>query len=63
MLQAENPETARAILSVLAIAIGLRGHGKLLLNYPDDERSEIAQVLASKSVAYLLFDIIMSFNP
>ncbi len=33
----EDPDTIRAILSVIAIAKGLRAHAKLLLNYSEDE--------------------------
>lgn len=32
-----SPETACAILSVIAIAKGLRVHGKFLVNYSEDE--------------------------
>lgn len=33
----EDPETIRAILSVIAIAKGLRNHGRFLLEYSEDE--------------------------
>jgi len=37
----EDPETARAILSVIAIAKGLRTHGKFLVEYSEDELLDI----------------------
>ncbi|MGD0890858.1 MAG: hypothetical protein ABR923_04940 [Terracidiphilus sp.] len=37
VLTAGSPETACAILSVIAIAKGLRVHGKFLVNYSEDE--------------------------
>lgn len=41
VLQVETVEDARAILSIIAIAKGLRIHGELLLNYAEDEMREI----------------------
>jgi hypothetical protein len=38
---AEEPEATRAILSVIAIARGLRMHGKFLVAYSEDELSEM----------------------
>lgn len=37
ILQTEDLETSRAILSVQAIAKGLRTHGKFLVNYSEEE--------------------------
>ncbi len=37
ILSAEQTETKRAILSVIAIAKGLRTHGKFLVEYSEDE--------------------------
>ena len=37
VLSAEEPETKRAMLSVIAIAAGLRIHGKFLVSYSEDE--------------------------
>ncbi len=37
VLRAEGPEAVRAILGVIAIAKGLRTHGKFLVEYSDDE--------------------------
>ena len=37
ILSAEGSETKRAILSVIAIAGGLRTHGKFLVSYSEDE--------------------------
>ncbi len=37
ILSAEDSETKRAILSVIAIAKGLRTHGKFLVSYSEDE--------------------------
>jgi hypothetical protein len=37
----EEPEATRAILSVIAIARGLRMHGKFLVAYSEDELSEM----------------------
>jgi hypothetical protein len=37
VLSAEEAETVRAILSVIAIAKGLRTHGKFLVEYSEDE--------------------------
>jgi hypothetical protein len=36
-----QPEDARAILSIIAINKGLRVHGKFLVNYSEDEMTEI----------------------
>lgn len=41
ILRAESPETARAILSVIAIERGLRTHGRFLLNYSEEEMLDI----------------------
>ncbi|MGA9304542.1 MAG: hypothetical protein WBW31_03965 [Candidatus Sulfotelmatobacter sp.] len=41
VLRAEEAETVRAILSVVAIAKGLRTHGKVLVEYSEDELLEI----------------------
>ena len=38
---AEESETKRAVLSVIAIAKGLRKHGKFLVAYSEDELSEM----------------------
>ena len=37
ILSAEESETRRAILSVIAIATGLRTHGKFVVEYSEDE--------------------------
>ena len=37
ILSADEPETKRAILSVIAIARGLRTHGRFLVAYSEDE--------------------------
>lgn len=42
ILRAGDPETARFILSILAIAIGLYTYSKLLIDYSDQELNEIA---------------------
>ena len=39
--QAESAENVRAILSVIAIEKGLRMHGKFLVNYSEDELTDI----------------------
>ena len=41
ILLAEEPETKRAILSVIAIARGLRTHGRFLAIYSEDELLEM----------------------
>lgn len=41
ILYAEESETKRAILSVIAIARGLRTHGKFLVSYSEDEQLEM----------------------
>ena len=41
ILSADESETKRAILSVIAIAKGLRTHGKFLIWYSEDELSEM----------------------
>jgi hypothetical protein len=41
ILSAEESETKRAILSVIAIASGLRTHGKFLVEYSEDELLKI----------------------
>ena len=41
ILSADESETKRAILSVIAIAKGLRTHGKFLVTYSEDELSEM----------------------
>ncbi|SPE24830.1 hypothetical protein SBA7_110025 [Candidatus Sulfotelmatobacter sp. SbA7] len=38
---AEEPEEVRAILSVIAIAKGLRTHGRFLVKYSEDELLDI----------------------
>ena len=45
VLHAKDPDTIRAILSVLAIERGLRVCGKILVNYSEDELLEIAPEL------------------
>ena len=41
ILSADNADTNRAILSVIAIAKGLRTHGKFLVAYSENELSEM----------------------
>jgi hypothetical protein len=41
VLSADEPETKRAILGVIAIAAGLRTHGKFLVEYSEDELLEM----------------------
>jgi hypothetical protein len=41
ILAAGETETKRAILGVIAIAAGLRTHGKFLVKYSEDEPSEM----------------------
>ncbi len=41
ILSAEEAETKRAVLGVIAIARGLRTHGKFLVEYSEDELSEM----------------------
>jgi hypothetical protein len=41
ILSADESETKRAILSVIAIAKGLRTHGRFLVAYSEDELSEM----------------------
>ena len=41
ILQAETAEDVRAILSIIAIAKGLRIHGRLLVNYSEAELMDI----------------------
>jgi len=41
ILPAEESETIRAILSVIATAKGLRTHGKFLVEYGEDELLEM----------------------
>ena len=41
VLAADDPDTKRAILSVIAIAAGLRTHGKFLVEYSEDELVEM----------------------
>jgi hypothetical protein len=41
ILSAEESEANRAILSVIALARGLRAHGKFLVNYSEDELLEM----------------------
>ena len=38
----DDPETLRAILSIMALARGLRNHAEFLIKYSDDELLEIA---------------------
>ena len=40
---ARDPESLRAILSVIALAKGLRMHAQFLINYSDDELKEIEE--------------------
>jgi len=40
---ARDPESLRAILSVIALAKGLRMHAQFLINYYDDELKEIEE--------------------
>lgn len=42
VLRAKNPENVRAILGVIAIEKGLRTHGRLLVDYSEDEWLDIA---------------------
>jgi hypothetical protein len=42
VMRAETADDVRAILSVIAIAKGLRAHGKLLVNYEEHEIADIA---------------------
>lgn len=37
ILRTQEPEDVRAILSVIAIAKGLRTHGRFLIEYSEDE--------------------------
>lgn len=41
ILRSQDPDVTRAILSILAIAKDLRRHGDLLINYSEDELSEL----------------------
>jgi hypothetical protein len=41
VLSAKDPDTIRAILSVIALAKGLRTHAAFLVNYTDDEMLEM----------------------
>jgi len=41
ILRADDSEAIRAILSVIAIAKGLRTHGKFLVEYSEDELLEM----------------------
>jgi hypothetical protein len=41
ILRARDSEEIRAILSILAIAIGMRTHARFILNYSDEELIEI----------------------
>jgi hypothetical protein len=41
VLRTDEPDTVRAILSIIAIAKDLRTHGKFLVNYSEDEMLEI----------------------
>jgi hypothetical protein len=41
VLRTDNPDTVRAVLSVLAIAKGLRTHGRFLIEYSDRELDAI----------------------
>jgi hypothetical protein len=41
ILRADASEAIRAILSVIAIARGLRAHGKFLVEYSEDELLEM----------------------
>jgi hypothetical protein len=41
IVRAEDPELVRAILSVIALAKGLRTHAKFLIEYSDEELQEI----------------------
>lgn len=42
ILRAETAEDARAILSIIAIERGLRTHGRLLVNYSEEELLDIS---------------------
>jgi hypothetical protein len=41
VLRTNEPDTLRAMLSIVAIERGLRTHGKFLVNYSEDEMLEI----------------------
>src|SRR6266496_294203 len=41
ILRVEEPETIRAMLGIIAIAKGLRMHGKFLIEFSEDELMEI----------------------
>lgn len=45
VLKAETAEDVRAILSIIAIIRGLRIHGKLLMNYSEDELVDIESMV------------------
>jgi hypothetical protein len=45
ILRADDSEAIRAILSVIAIAKGLRTHGKFLVEYSEDELQTKAEAL------------------
>ena len=41
ILRAKEPESVRVILSVIAIAKGLRAHGRFLVSHSEDELLDI----------------------
>ena len=41
LLQATTPEAVRSILAILAINFGARAHGRLLIEYGEDEVAEL----------------------
>jgi hypothetical protein len=45
VLKAETAEDVRAILSIIAITRGLRIHGKILVNYSEDELVDIESMV------------------
>jgi hypothetical protein len=45
--RAQDPETSRAILSVMAIQKGLRAHARILINYSDDELIEMESEISA----------------
>lgn len=45
VLKAKTAEDVRAILSIIAITRGLRIHGKLLVNYSEDELVDIESMV------------------
>lgn len=49
ILQTKDPETVRAILSVVALAAGARTHARFLLNYSAEELLEIERLASGQS--------------